>query len=345
MENIGTNLKELRKRKKLTQRELSAMMNLSPVYISKIETGNRWPSIQILQKYSDIFAMPLSAILMHNLVKNLDLLSQEYEVDEILKSPLRQFFLNFPDYVKYFKGQQIDFDVLRTDKGLKFEAKENKYLSKETISKYLKEYISIGSNKNNITNVEIIPDNYTESQEKAIRTDLEEQVDKLERKIHFLKEQNNLLINTNKSLSNLALQVGKENQILLKDVKEEVVKVRNINEELIELLAVKIESITDEEEIRSIIELSFKENLDKLIEWLELAFTMRKIQELENFIELEKQIIELRKTSDWENKIKIALPLAEVVGVKIESEHKFNLKRHLKNIKIKTEELMIKLTT
>ena len=46
-----------------SQREVAAALEISPSYLSEIEKGTKEPSLQILRRYSDEFAIPLSSIL------------------------------------------------------------------------------------------------------------------------------------------------------------------------------------------------------------------------------------------------------------------------------------------
>ncbi|WP_445818964.1 helix-turn-helix transcriptional regulator [Bacillus sp. FSL M8-0168] len=48
----GEELRKKRKKKKLTQKELGKLVNVSDSYISKIELGNSIPSLKLLNKIS-----------------------------------------------------------------------------------------------------------------------------------------------------------------------------------------------------------------------------------------------------------------------------------------------------
>lgn len=56
-------LKLIRSYYDMSQTELSAELGLSNSYLSEIESGKKQPSIDLLQKYSDYFDIPLSSIL------------------------------------------------------------------------------------------------------------------------------------------------------------------------------------------------------------------------------------------------------------------------------------------
>lgn len=60
--NLPKILKHIRTFNKLTQLELSKKLNISRSYISQMEKGIKNPTNETLQKYSEIFDIPLSVI-------------------------------------------------------------------------------------------------------------------------------------------------------------------------------------------------------------------------------------------------------------------------------------------
>ena len=50
---IGTKIKEIRKKRGLTQAKLAERINVDPKYISRLETGNSTPSIATIAKISE----------------------------------------------------------------------------------------------------------------------------------------------------------------------------------------------------------------------------------------------------------------------------------------------------
>lgn len=57
-------LRLLRTYHQLSQLELAKKLEISNSYLSEIEKGVKTPSIELLQKYSTMFKMPLSTILL-----------------------------------------------------------------------------------------------------------------------------------------------------------------------------------------------------------------------------------------------------------------------------------------
>lgn len=47
----------------ITAQELARRLEVSPSYISQIEKNHRMPNIDLLKKYSEVFGIPVSAIL------------------------------------------------------------------------------------------------------------------------------------------------------------------------------------------------------------------------------------------------------------------------------------------
>ncbi len=60
---LSETLRLLRVFHDLKQIELAERLEVSKSYLSEIESGNRTPSIEILQRYADVFKIPLSSIL------------------------------------------------------------------------------------------------------------------------------------------------------------------------------------------------------------------------------------------------------------------------------------------
>lgn len=57
-------LKLLRTYHQLKQVELAKRLGVSNSYLSEIETGTKMPGIELLEKYAEIFKMPVSSIML-----------------------------------------------------------------------------------------------------------------------------------------------------------------------------------------------------------------------------------------------------------------------------------------
>lgn len=60
---IGRALKIIRKFNNIKQKEFAASTGLSPSYISEIENGIKEPTLDVIQRYSEEFDIPMSSIL------------------------------------------------------------------------------------------------------------------------------------------------------------------------------------------------------------------------------------------------------------------------------------------
>lgn len=60
--NLGTTLRDIRKRKKINQKDLAREANISQTYISQIESGKRLPSIETLEKLGIVLGIPFQVI-------------------------------------------------------------------------------------------------------------------------------------------------------------------------------------------------------------------------------------------------------------------------------------------
>ena len=60
---IGNNIKQVRKKQGLTQTELAQKINVDPKYISRLETGNSTPSLPVVIKISEVLKTDISNFL------------------------------------------------------------------------------------------------------------------------------------------------------------------------------------------------------------------------------------------------------------------------------------------
>ncbi|MFJ8531531.1 helix-turn-helix domain-containing protein [Bacillus sp. NPDC094106] len=81
---IGERLRNLRKAKNLTMKELGQKLNLAESTISGYENGKRKPDYDILNKFADFFEASTDYLLGRDLVKNT---SKELVIDNALIDP------------------------------------------------------------------------------------------------------------------------------------------------------------------------------------------------------------------------------------------------------------------
>jgi len=77
---LGSRLKELRNKKKLTQKQLAEKINVTHVSISGYESGNRSPDTDTLQRLADFFEVSTDYLLGRTNPKNS---SGDYEIKTI----------------------------------------------------------------------------------------------------------------------------------------------------------------------------------------------------------------------------------------------------------------------
>ena len=63
---LGTRIKEQRQRRTLTQQQLAEKVNLTPGFISRIETGNKKPSLEVLLSICVALNITLNNLLVGN---------------------------------------------------------------------------------------------------------------------------------------------------------------------------------------------------------------------------------------------------------------------------------------
>lgn len=65
MEKINETIRSLRKRNRLTQKELAAKLYVTPSAVSKWENGAAVPDIYAVTNMADIFGVPVTEFLNH----------------------------------------------------------------------------------------------------------------------------------------------------------------------------------------------------------------------------------------------------------------------------------------
>lgn len=90
---VGSTIKALRRKKKLTQQELADLAGLSRIYISQIENGIR-PSDEVLKKISAALEIPESFIYIYSIKKE--------DITEDKRILYDQLFPVIQDLIKQF---------------------------------------------------------------------------------------------------------------------------------------------------------------------------------------------------------------------------------------------------
>ncbi len=60
---IGQALRLIRQYHNKSQKQLASSLEISPSYLSEIESNKKSVSVEILQKYSELFSIPVSSIM------------------------------------------------------------------------------------------------------------------------------------------------------------------------------------------------------------------------------------------------------------------------------------------
>ncbi len=148
---LGQVLKHIRVFNSYTQLEMAKNLGISRSYISEIESNNKTPTIEILQKYSDVFNIPLSTIM---------LFAEEYKNKKGLRKKakflLAKTAIDFLDWIckedekrykiyKYKVGDKVKFKIiLSTNEGVREERYVKKHIFRGdsiTIHRQYNEYI------------------------------------------------------------------------------------------------------------------------------------------------------------------------------------------------------------
>lgn len=86
MVNFGEKIKKLRKEKKLTQKQLADLAGVAISVISAYESGNRYPSYEVLINLSHIFHVSIDYLLGISTIKSIDVTGlNDNEIDVIMQ--------------------------------------------------------------------------------------------------------------------------------------------------------------------------------------------------------------------------------------------------------------------
>ena len=86
MLSMNNKIKELRKKKKLTQEELAEKINVTKLTISRWERGERVPKSDKAQQLADFLGVSVSYLLGYSDYKNKDMYLEEHSLDHIIES-------------------------------------------------------------------------------------------------------------------------------------------------------------------------------------------------------------------------------------------------------------------
>ncbi len=86
MVNFGEKIKKLRKEKKLTQKQLADLAGVAVSAISAYESGNRYPSYEVLINLSHIFRVSTDYLLGISTIKSIDVTElNDNEIEVIMQ--------------------------------------------------------------------------------------------------------------------------------------------------------------------------------------------------------------------------------------------------------------------
>lgn len=140
MQKFASKLKEIRKDRKLSQKELAATLGYARTTIANYEQATRIPSLETLLEIADYFSVSLDYLLGRTKIKNTfqDLILDKLKTPVLLIEPesgkiidFNQAALNYYNYAKYELNYKSIFEINKTNKET-IKNKIKKALNNET---------------------------------------------------------------------------------------------------------------------------------------------------------------------------------------------------------------------
>lgn len=74
---LGLRIKELRTKCKLTQEQVAELVDITPKYQSRVETGSHFPSAELIEKYAKVFSTSPANVIRIETTKDKDTMITE----------------------------------------------------------------------------------------------------------------------------------------------------------------------------------------------------------------------------------------------------------------------------
>ena len=104
MNNLGRNIKHLRKQQKYSQIELASIIGVSQTSVAHYEAGTRQPTIETLMELSQLFSQPID-LLVGNLVESKKSMSSKLDQDDLIEDLVESLVSkNENQFVKTLNG-------------------------------------------------------------------------------------------------------------------------------------------------------------------------------------------------------------------------------------------------
>lgn len=184
--NLGTNIKQLRKEKNLTQEDLAECLGVSPQTVSKWENNLSMPDVSCLPVLADYFGITVDALLMHNVNRNDDMkelgaeihalanAGKMYDAYDKLKSSMKNWALSpsmnhLMSWVSYsFSKEKTDDEkqnlleeaIMYADRAIKLDAGETGRTAQAKMTKCFC-MVDLGRQAEAIKTANTLPSMYT----------------------------------------------------------------------------------------------------------------------------------------------------------------------------------------
>ena len=94
-EQLGLKIRSLRKSKKITQEKLSEIIGISPRQMVKIEMGQVYPSIEVLQKIAGALDVPIVNLFDNEYCDDYEILKEKLhsKIDKLNEKNIRFLYI------------------------------------------------------------------------------------------------------------------------------------------------------------------------------------------------------------------------------------------------------------
>ena len=94
---VGTVIREIRMKKKISQGDLANRLNISQTYLSQLEKNKKTPSMDLMEKIAEVLGLPMYYFMLKGLEVDKDVKPEKQEtykqISPIIEGMIEKLFL------------------------------------------------------------------------------------------------------------------------------------------------------------------------------------------------------------------------------------------------------------